>query len=243
MSTDARAPGISIVLPAYNEEANIEPLLDELEGALAVAMADAEILLVDDGSTDATALRALAWRTRRPGVALRLLRRGRREGKSAGVITGIDAARGESIVVMDADLQSDPADIPLLLAALARADAALGVRTARNDPFVKRMSSRLANSVRRAVLHDGAHDGGTSLWAIRAPMARRIVSFNGMHRFIAALVRREGGRVEEVTIRHRPRIHGRAKYGLFNRLLSPAADLAGLRWLSRRRVHSEWEEL
>ncbi len=243
MNTDLRAPEVSIVLPAYDEEDNLEPLLDELTAELSAGGTSAEILLVDDGSTDATARRALAWRTRRPGVALRVLRRERREGKSAAAVTGIDAARGDRIVVMDADLQSDPADIKLLLAALARADAALGVRTARNDPLVRRLSSRLANAVRRTVLRDGAHDGGTCLWAIRAEMARRIVRFNGMHRFIAALVRREGGRVEEVPIRHRPRIHGRAKYGLFNRLLSPAADLAGLRWLLRRRVHSEWEEL
>jgi hypothetical protein len=144
---------------------------------------------------------------------------------------------------MDADLQSDPADIPLLLATLARADAALGVRTARNDSLLRRVSSRLANTVRRGALRDGAHDGGSSLWAIRAEMARRIVRFNGMHRFISALVLREGGRVEEVPIRHRPRIHGRSKYGLLNRLLAPAADLAGLMWLSRRRIRAKWEEL
>jgi glycosyltransferase involved in cell wall biosynthesis len=243
VSTDIRAPALSIVLPAHNEEDNVEPLLDELARELGAVADSAEILLVDDGSTDETARRALAWRDRRPDVALRVLHRERREGKSAGALSGIDAARGQRIVVMDADLQSDPADIRFLLAALARADAAVGVRHARKDSLLRRVGSRLANAVRRGILRDGAHDGGSSLWAIRSDMARRIVRFNGMHRFITALVLREGGLVEEVPIRHRPRIHGRAKYGLFNRLAAPVLDLAGLRWLSRRRICGNWEEL
>jgi dolichol-phosphate mannosyltransferase len=237
-------PLLSIVIPAFNEEENVEPLLAELSAALAGLPRAVEVLFIDDGSLDGTLARAAGFRGREPAFPMRILRIRRRRGKSVALMAGFEASRGETIVFMDADLQNDPGDIPNLLAALETADLVSGVRRDRKDNWIKRSSSRVANIVRRTILGDGARDSGSGLQAVRRDLASRLPRFDGMHRFFPALAAREGGRVAQIFVNHRPRRAGRAKYGFWNRLLGPGVDLAGVYWLLRRRIiRSDTEEL
>jgi dolichol-phosphate mannosyltransferase len=165
-------------------------------------------------------------------------------GQSPALAAGFRLARGERVVTLDADLQNVPADIPLLLAALdggAGDDVAVvsGVRRHRRDDWLRRVSSRVANAVRRGVLGDAVTDVGCSLKAYRAGYLRRSPVFNGFHRFLPALIQMAGGRLREVDVTHRPRLHGTSKYGVHNRLWRGVIDLAGVRWMGRRWIDLE----
>jgi len=162
-------------------------------------------------------------------------------GQSAATHAGIMAAVGEAIVTIDGDLQNDPADIPMLIDRLAEADLVCGWRTQRRDRWSKRVGSRISNWVRRRVLHDLVHDTGCTLKAFRPHVRRTLIPFKAMHRFVPALVGRAGYRVIEVPVNHRPRRHGRSKYGLARRAWEGLGDLRGLRWWFRRRVFYEIE--
>ena len=226
-------PRISVVVPVFDEEANLAPLVTEIAAALAGL--DFELLVVDDGSRDqsaATLARLAAGEPR-----LRPLRHGRNYGQSAALATGFAAARGELLVTLDGDLQNDPADAPRLLAELERGfDVVSGVRQRRQDSWVRRVSSRIANGVRRRVLDDGITDVGCSMKAYRTRVLKRLPPFHGMHRFLPALTRMEGARVTELPVAHRPRRFGKSKYGIGNRLWRGIADLLGVWWLQRRWV-------
>jgi glycosyltransferase involved in cell wall biosynthesis len=226
------APHISAVVPVYDEVESLPGLLDELRRALAGTGRTYEIVLVDDGSTDgSTAVVAAAARAD-PGVRAVLFEKN--AGQSAAIAAGLRHARGQVIVTLDADGQNDPADIPLLLAALESADVASGVRAERHDDFRRRASSRVANSVRRAVLGDTITDIGCSLKAYRRDVLEGLPLFVGAHRYLPALCQFRGARVAEVPVRHRPRRHGVSKYGIGNRLFRGLRDLAGVRWLKSR---------
>jgi len=227
-------PRISVVVPVFDEEPNLEPLVAEI--AAAFGGLDYELLVVDDGSRDETAstLRRLAAREPR----LRALRHDRNYGQSAALATGFAAARGELLVTLDGDLQNDPADAPRLLAELERGfDVVSGVRRRRQDSWVRKVSSRLANGVRRRVLDDGITDVGCSLKAYRTRVVKRLPPFHGMHRFLPALARMEGARVTELAVAHRARRFGKSKYNISNRLWRGIADLLGVWWLKRRWVN------
>jgi glycosyltransferase involved in cell wall biosynthesis len=201
-----------------------------------------EVIYVDDGSTDGSAavLAALAAADAR----VRVLRHRRNAGQSAGLASGIAAARGTFTVTLDADLQNDPADIPRVLAALEGFDAVSGVRARRQDTWVRRFSSRLANAVRNRVIHDGIRDVGCSLKVYRTELLRRVPKFKGMHRFLPALIQLEGGKVREIDVHHRPRRFGQAKYGIGNRLWRSLTDLAAVRWMQSRHIpHDLADEL
>jgi dolichol-phosphate mannosyltransferase len=226
-------PRISVVVPVFDEEPNLAPLVAEIGAALAGL--DYELLVVDDGSRDATAttLARLAAQEAR----LRPLRHDRNYGQSAALATGFAAARGELLVTLDGDLQNDPADAPLLLAELDRGfDVVSGVRRRRQDSWVRKVSSRIANGVRRRVLDDGITDVGCSLKAYRTRVVKRLPPFAGMHRFLPALARMEGARITELPVAHRPRRFGKSKYNISNRLWRGIADLLGVWWLQRRWV-------
>jgi glycosyltransferase involved in cell wall biosynthesis len=231
---------LSVVIPAYNEEANIEACYRELQGVLEAYGQPYEILVVDDGSTDGTfrALARLADADRR----LRVLRLRRNAGQTAALDAGFRSARGAVIVTMDADLQNDPADIPRLLAALAESDAACGWRVNRRDPWTKRVASRVANRVRQAVTGDGVHDTGCTLKAFRREAVGRLRLYRGMHRFLPALILLDGFRVTEVPVGHRPRRAGESKYGNWGRLWAGLADLWAVRWMARRHLRYEIDE-
>lgn len=230
-------PGISLVIPVYNERDNLAQLHSELARVMR-SIGDAyEILFVDDGSTDGSdrVLRDL----RAADGHLRVVTLARNAGQSAAMDAGFKSAAGEVVVTLDADLQNDPADIPRLLEALSGWDAVVGVRRERRDNLVRRVSSRVANYVRNRLSDETIADTGCSLKAFRRASLSRIVLYDGMHRFLPTLLKMEGCRVREVPVGHRPRLHGESKYGIGNRLLPSFMDLLAVRWMKRRKLRYE----
>ena len=227
---------ISVVVPAFNEAESLPEFLAELRAALDATGRSAEVLLVDDGSDDATP--AVLARERARDRRLKPLRLERRAGQSAALAAGLARARGSVIVTLDADLQNDPADIPALVAELARSGAAAvaGYRVDRQDSGWKRLQSRIANGVRNRLNHETIRDTGCSLKAFRAEALRAVPLFNGMHRFLPTLVRMGGGQVTEVPVHHRPRRFGQTKYGMWNRGLRALVDALAVRWMQGRRL-------
>src|SRR6266550_213542 len=230
MTEATNAPAISVIVPLFNEEENISILQSELRAALDGL--DYEILFVDDGSVDCTIERIETA----PNV--RLIRFEKNTGQSAALYAGLRAARGANVVLIDGDLQNDPADIPRLLAEIARgADLVCGYRINRQDTLVKRLTSWIANAVRSRFTKDGVRDTGCTLKAIRREFISALVPFKGMHRFIPALIKGAGYRLVEIPVNHRPRRFGRSKYGLGNRALRATIDMFGVRWLLSRRLN------
>jgi glycosyltransferase involved in cell wall biosynthesis len=225
---------VSVVVPVKDEAGNVGPLAREIAAALA-GEPDSEIIFVDDGSTDDTAAALAALKGEIPG--LRVLRHGRNLGQSRGIRTGVKAARGAIIVTLDGDGQNDPADIPALLTTLrAQPDAGLvsGVRVKRKDTASRRLASRLGNGFRNFLLRDGATDTGCGLKAFRREAFLDLPYFDHIHRYLIALVQREGWKVAFVPVNHRPRLTGTSKYTNLGRLLVSIQDLLGVRWLQRR---------
>jgi dolichol-phosphate mannosyltransferase len=228
---------LSVVVPAYDEAPNVEACYRELVEVLAALGRPFEVIFVDDGSTDDTF--AVLGRLAEADPRLRVLRFRRNAGQTAALDAGFRAARGDVVVTLDADLQNDPRDIPLLLAALPGCDAVWGWRVDRRDTWSKRIASRIANTVRRGFTGDGIHDTGCPLKVFRREAVVRLHLYRGMHRFLAALLRMEGRRVVEVPVRHRPRHAGRSKYGNWSRLWTGLADLWAVRWMARRHLAYE----
>lgn len=225
---------LSVVIPVKNEADNIVPLVDEVEAALAGRF-DFEVLVIDDGSTDATGDRLKAAKARLP--RLRLIRHAANRGQSAGVWTGVRRARGEWIATLDGDGQNDPADLPQMWARLQaepRPDMVAGHRVDRKDTASKKIASRLANRIRAAFLRDETPDSGCGIKIFRRELFLELPYFDHMHRFLPALVRRHGGRVVSVAVNHRPRGAGRSNYTNFGRLKAGLLDLVGVWWLIRR---------
>lgn len=222
---------VSLVVPVYNEADNIAPLAEEI-AALRARLPELDVWLVDDGSTDATWARIETLMARDP--AIRGIRVAHNRGQTAAMLTGMRAAGGEVIVLMDGDLQNDSADIPKLLAELDSADAVCGYRANRRDTWSRRAGSRLANRVRNWVTRDGMRDTGCSLKAFRRACVADIPPLDGAHRFLPAYFRLHGRRLKEVAVNHRPRRHGRSKYTNLKRLPRTLADLFGFWWYRRR---------
>ena len=227
---------LSVVIPARNEAPNVAPLVAEIRRALDGRL-DYEIVYVDDGSSDATAaeIRRLAGGFPR----LRLLRHQKSCGQSMAVRTGVKAAEAPWIATLDADGQNDPADIPRLWEIARGAPAAppllvAGHRRKRRDTWSKRMASKLANAIRRAMLGDGTPDTGCGLKLFRRDLFLDLPAFDHMHRFLPALVLRQGGKVVSVAVNHRPRKRGKSNYGVLDRALVGVVDLFGVMWLMRR---------
>ena len=225
------APQLSIIIPVYDEVDCLAPLMREIGAVLDVHAPTAEIVAVDDGSTDGSfdRLRALAAREPR----LRVVRLARNYGQTAALAAGIEHARAPIIVSLDADLQNDPADIPKLLAALTdEVDLVNGWRLPRRDPWLtRRLPSQIANRLVSSVTGTHLHDYGCTLRAMRAPVARELRLYGELHRFIPALAANLGARVVEVPVAHRPRTIGRSKYGL-SRTLRVLLDLLTVKFLS-----------
>ena len=234
------SPALTVVIPAYNERANIEPCHRELVDVLEEYGQPFEVVFVADGSTDGTAdvLRQIAGTDSR----IRVLRLRRNAGQTAALHAGFQAARGAVVVTMDADLQNDPHDIPKLLAALPGQDAVCGWRVDRHDPWTKRLASKIANRVRDRFTRDGVHDTGCTLKAFRREAIQGLHLYRGMHRFFPALLQMEGMRITEVPVSHRPRGAGVSKYGTWGRMWGGLADLCAGRWMARRRLAYEVEE-
>ena len=235
MTEEPRFPEVSVVVPLFNEEESISLLQTELSAAL--KNFQYEIVFVDDGSADCTADRI----ERKMNV--RVIRFEKNAGQSAAIYAGVMAARGATLVLIDGDLQNDPADIPRLLNEIARgADLVCGYRAQRRDTRVKRLTSRIANAVRSRFTKDGVRDTGCTLKAMRRECVSALVPFKGMHRFIPALVKGAGFRLVEIPVNHRLRRFGRSKYGLGNRALRATIDMFGVRWLLSRRLNYKIRE-
>lgn len=229
----ARQMKYSLVIPAYNEAENLPPLLAEI-GSLPDPHRPAEIILVDDGSEDATA--AVMGKSIAADPHLRLLRLPVRSGKSAAVMAGAGIARAEWVATMDADGENDPADLPRMidLALASGADLVGGLRRRRKSSWSKRAASRVANGLRRRALNDHCVDTACGLKLIRRDLLLALPSFNGMHRFLPALVGIAGGKSSFLDVNDRPRRHGRSHYGNFSRGRDGLVDLFGVLWLKRR---------
>ena len=223
------APAVSVVVPLFNEEENVPILQSELTNALGGY--DYEIIFVDDGSRDATRARIA------PGPRVRVLAFEKNAGQSAAMYAGLHAVQGDIAVLIDGDLQNDPADIPKLIGEIERgADLVCGYRAQRKDTTVKRLTSRIANFVRSRFTKDGVRDTGCTLKAMRRECIATLVPFKGMHRFIPALVKGAGYKLVEVPVNHRPRKFGLSKYGLGNRAVRATVDMFGVRWLLSRQL-------
>lgn len=230
-------PTLSVVVPMHNEAACAAGLVAEIvRGAAELPLI--EILCVDDGSTDDTSARLAAIQSDFP--KLRILVHSRKSGQSAGIVTGVRAARGNLVATLDGDGQNDPADIAKLYAAFlsARPESGpvlvAGQRAIRRDNVIRRLSSRIANVVRASLLGDGVADTGCGLKLFARADFLNLPAFNHMHRYLPALYVREGGHVVLVPVGHRARVQGVSKYGLWDRLRVAVADLTGVLWLLRR---------
>lgn len=234
--TNPAIPRISVVVPVRNEEGNIEPLVGEIEAALA-DLAPFEIIYVNDGSTDATAQAIDRLRRTRPH--LRQIIHAQSCGQSAAVRTGVRAARARTVVTLDGDGQNDPAFIPQMSATLEAGGPQCGLvqgqRVGRKDTGFKKFQSRVANGVRSKILRDGTRDTGCGLKCFRREVYLALPYFDALHRFMPALVSREGYTIGYVDVKDRPRHAGVSNYGFFDRLWVGIADLAGVRWLISRR--------
>jgi glycosyltransferase involved in cell wall biosynthesis len=227
---------VSIIMPVYNEQDSLTVLLDEINRAL--TFIPHEIIAVDDGSTDDSAKTLARLAVQYAG--LRVVSLERRSGQSAAVAAGFDAARGDIVVTLDADGQHDPADIPrmlLLVETPGGPDAVMGFRASRIDSSWKRAQSRIANSIRDIITGDHVRDSACSLRVMRRSAVMRVPRFNGMHRFLPTLLRMGGEKVIQVPINHRPRLHGKSKYGMLDRAARGLLDSFGVRWLRRRALH------
>ena len=237
--TDADIKGVflSVVVPAYNEEENVTPLAEEIIAALENLPGGFELILVDDASTDATAnCIEKIGDPRVRGVFHRV-----NCGQSAAVATGFQAALGEWVATLDGDGQNDPADLPAMLEQAVRecVDCVTGVRKKRQDTFVRRFSSRVANGFRNWITGDRISDSGCGIRVVRRTALREIPVFNGMHRFLPTLLRGQGFSVAERTVNHRERTRGTSKYGVHNRLWRGIRDCFGIRWYLKRAVRSQ----
>lgn len=238
MSRDApHSMDISVVVPVHNEAQNIRPQIEEIFAALDAAHPGLEVIYVDDGSTDDTLHALRRELTRRPGQ-LRVLCHSTVLGQSTAIHTGVSAARNPWIVTLDGDRQNDPADIPGLLEEVGRAGGTrlmvTGHRVERRDTWLRRVSSRIANAVRARLLRDRTPDTGCGLKVFPRDLFLALPYFDHMHRFLSALVLRQGGEVRSIPVSHRPRPAGRSKYGLHNRLWTGIVDMMGVAWLQRR---------
>jgi glycosyltransferase involved in cell wall biosynthesis len=232
---------VSVVLPIHNEEESLAGLLGEIGQALAVI--PHEIIAVDDASTDGSLARLRQLSPQWP--ALRVVSLRRRAGQSAAMAAGMDAAEGDVIATMDADGQHDPADLPRLLSLLDGPEAptaVVGFRSRRSDGRWVRWQSAFANAIRDFVTGDRVRDSACSFRVMRRAALETVPRFDGMHRFLPSLLRLQGGTVIEVPIAHRPRLHGRSKYGTLDRAMRGLVDVFGVRWLRRRALRYEVRE-
>ena len=229
-------PIVSVVVPVRNEAGNVEPLITEIERAL-MPEGPFEIIYVNDGSTDGTASELARLSVSRPH--LREIRHAQSCGQSAAVRSGVQAARGPVIITLDGDGQNDPAFMPAFLSALRAAGANCGLvqgqRVGRKDTAFKRWQSRIANRVRAKVLNDGTRDTGCGFKCFPREAYLALPYFDALHRFMPALVRREGLDIAYVDVIDRPRLTGVSNYGFFDRLWVGIVDLMGVRWLLKRR--------
>jgi dolichol-phosphate mannosyltransferase len=237
---DTTRQTISIVVPIKDEAPNVLPLILETKKVMDSLSHEWELIFVDDGSTDDSYQIIKKAREDYPFLGAVKFRENR--GQMAAFDAGFRRARGEIVVTMDGDLQNDPGDIPRLLEGLENWDMVCGYRVKRKDSWVRRLSSRIANEVRRRFTHDDTIDVGCSLRAFRKECLKNIKFYHGMHRFFPTLFRVEGYSIAQIPVNHRPRLRGKTKYGIGNRLFRALRDLMAVRWMMDRHIQYQIEE-
>lgn len=225
----------TIIVPVYNEEDNIYLLEQQLNNFLPISLYPACILFVNDGSTDSSLLRINEICTHNNHFYYISL--AHNSGLSAALKAGIDNTDSPFVGYMDADLQTTPDDFNLLLNEIKNYELVMGIRANRKDSLFKNIQSRIANGFRRMMTHDGVEDTGCPLKVMHSVYAKRIPFFNGMHRFIPALILLQEGKIKQIPVRHFPRMAGQSKYHLWNRLVSPFIDCFAYRWMKKRYIN------
>lgn len=230
---------LSVIIPVYNEQENIAPLIEQLKTAVKSWAGEVELLFVDDGSTDATL--ALLRQAQGHDPRIRIAHFRRNLGQTAAMEAGFHLARGSALVTLDGDLQNDPAEVPRLARMLADFDVVCGIRTQRQDTWWKRRSSRIANGFRNWATGDDIVDTGCTLKAYRRECVERLELYNGMHRFLPTLLKMRGYRVTQVPVSHHPRHAGKTKYDTWHRLKKGLADVWAVRWMKKNWIIYETE--
>ncbi len=231
---------ISIVAPVYNEEENLPILVSQLVDVLAPLGRSYEMIFVDDASTDRS--RSVLKEMVSQVPQIRILGFKKNCGETAAGAAGLKAARGDVVITIDADLQNDPKDIPMLLGYLGEYDMVTGWRQKRDDSWVKRVTSKIANGIRNTLSGETIRDSGCTYRAYKRECLENIKLYKGMHRFMPTLVKMEGFRVIEVPIAHHPRQFGVSKYTTWNRMWRAFVDLLAVRWMKSRHIRYEIEE-
>ncbi|GAB5564440.1 MAG: glycosyltransferase [Winogradskyella sp.] len=226
---------LTIVVPVYNEEENLERVEQELSKYLSIASVATSVLFVNDGSKDNSQALIESICERNTAFDYVLFKENR--GLSAAIKAGFDHVDSELVGYIDSDLQTAPEDFNILLEHIDNYELVTGVRSNRKDSFVKNMSSKIANGIRRAFTKDGMDDTGCPLKIIRTDYAKRIPMFRGLHRFLPAMIMLQNGRVTQVPVQHFPRIAGTANFGLWNRLLGPLMDCFAYLWMKKKYIN------
>lgn len=229
----------SVVIPVYNEQENLPVLLSEIRVVMEKIDETYEVILIDDASTDASY--DVMLKSAESDDHIRLIRFRRNSGQSAALAAGFQLAEGKYVITMDSDLQNDPADILNMIPYLNNYDMVTGWRQKRNDTWIKRFSSRFANTVRNKLSRENINDTGCSLKIMDRQYLTKIKMFTGMHRFLPTLMKMEGASVIEIPVNHRPRIAGDSKYGTWDRAFSGLRDLLVVRWMQDRYIKLQIE--
>lgn len=226
---------LTIIIPVYNEEKNLIRVEKELQDYIKQSKISTKILFVNDGSKDSSFPIIQQICLKNP--AFHYLNFDKNYGLSAAIKAGFDHAESSLIGYIDSDLQTSPKDFDLLLEYISEYDLVTGVRSNRKDSLVKNMSSKIANTIRRSFTHDGMDDTGCPLKIIKADFAKRIPMFQGLHRFLPAMILLQNGKIKQVPIQHFPRIAGEGKFGVWNRLLGPLMDCVAYLWMKRKYIN------
>jgi len=227
---------VSIIIPFFNEEKNVSPLMDELIPKLKELKKDFEIICIDDGSTDNTLNELKRQKEKYPEVLIRVIIHKENFGQSAAYATGFSFSKGDIIVTMDGDMQYFPEDVVLVVKKLMKEDADMvsGIRRDRKDSIIKKIPSKIGNILRRIILNDHITDMGCTLRAVRKEAIKEIPLFKGMHRFLPSILKIKGYKVIECEVRHRARKYGKSKYGIMDRLFVYLLDCFGMWWFKKR---------
>jgi glycosyltransferase involved in cell wall biosynthesis len=231
---------LTIVVPLYNEEENIDRLNKELNAFLKISLLDTQVLFINDGSSDNS--EELIKKICKVNDRFKLISFKKNYGLSAAIKAGFDNAKTSLVGYIDADLQTNPEDFNLLLKEIDNNDLVTGVRTSRKDSIIKNISSLIANTIRKLFTNDKMDDTGCPLKIIRSDFAKKIPMFKGIHRFLPAMILLQKGRVTQVSVRHYPRIAGKAKFGFFNRLTGPLIDCFAYLWMKKKYINYQIKE-
>jgi dolichol-phosphate mannosyltransferase len=237
---EKREMDISVVIPVYNEEENLPSLISELTEVLGGLGKSYEMVFVDDGSTDQS--RKILRERASQNPQIRMLGFKKNCGETAAGAAGLKEAMGKVVITIDADLQNDPKDIPRMLEYLKDYDMVTGWRQEREDSWVKRVTSRIANGIRNWLSGEAIRDSGCTFRAYRRECLQDLKLYKGMHRFMPTLVKMEGFQVIEIPIAHHPRKFGESKYNTWNRMWRAFVDLLAVKWMKSRHIHYEIEE-